>query len=100
MHKDQRRELERLQEALLEPQEDWLEEEDDSDEWLEEYFESDSVSCDVFNTDDTDVDLDDYSEAVHQGRRSGGCLVPIIVFLTLVLCALVGWLLWKQGVVG
>ena len=102
MHKDQREELRRLEEALLAqdaPEEVW-QEEDDSDEWLAEFYAGDPVSCDVYNTDDTDIDLDEYSRDVHQGRSGGGCLIPIIIFLTLVLCALVGFVLWKQGVIG
>ena len=99
MHKDQRQELERLQEALLETQDPWLEEEDE-EEWVEEFYEHESIHCDVYNADDTDVDLDEYSDAVHEGHHSGGCLVPIMIFLTLVLCALVGWFLWKLGVIG
>jgi len=103
MRKDQLEELRRLEEALLEqeaPEEDDWQEEDDSDEWLEEFYSSEPVHCDVYNTDEADLDLEEYSRDVHQGNSGGGCLIPILIFLTLVLCALVGFVLWKQGVIG
>ena len=102
MHKDQREELRRLEQALLEselPEEQW-QDEDDADQWLEEFYESEPVHCQVYNADDTDVDLDAFSEEVQRDHRSGGCLVPLMIFLTLVLCALVGYVLWLQGVIG
>lgn len=102
MRKDQQEELRRLEEALMEM--DQPEPEEDADQWLEDFYyvpeEDYAEPYDVYNTDEADVDLDDYSEDVHGGRQSGGCLVPILLFLTLVLCALVGFVLWKQGVIG
>ena len=92
MHKDQKEELERLEAALMEM--DQPEPEEDMDQWLEDLFddEEDYVeSYNVYTTDDADVELDESSQDVHEGRRGGGCLVPLLLFLTLVLCALVGF---------
>lgn len=104
MHKDQKEELERLEAALMEMDQPEEPEEEDMDQWLEDLFADEEDDCvesyDVYNTDDTDVELEEYSQDVHEGRRGGGCLIPILLFLTLVLCALVGFMLWKMGVIG
>lgn len=98
MRKDQQEELRRLEEALLEA-DDREDPEEEADQWLEEFYRQPAEEFDVYNTDDTDVELEEFSETVHQGRQKGGCLVPLIVLLTVVLCLLVGLLLWKQGVI-
>lgn len=99
MPKDRQEELRRLEKALLEI--DQPHQEENPDLWLEDFFDQEDEEVhSVYNTDDTDVDLDEFSEEVHAGGRSGGCLVPIMLLLTLVLCALVGFVLWKLGVIG
>lgn len=102
MRKDQREELRRLEQALLEPElpeEDW-QQDADTDQWLDDFYSPEPVHCQVYNADDTDVDLEEFSEEVQRGHRSGGCLLPLMIILTLVLCALVGYVLWLQGVIG
>lgn len=96
MRKDQREELRRLEEALLE-QERPAPETEEADRWLEDFYTEPVQGYRAYNTDTADVDMDAYSEDVHAGRR-GGCLVWLMVMLTVLLCALVGFLLWKQGV--
>ena len=84
MRKDQREALQRLQDALLE----------------EDFSENEPVpgfACNIYNTDSTDVDLEDYSEEVHRGRRRSS--LPVLVFLICV--AILGiMILWCLTVLG
>ena len=97
MRKDQRSELERLEAALLEADAPVTEEA--ADEWLEDFYEEPAGDFSVRNTDPSDVDLDDYSEDVYSPPRRGGCLIPLMILLTLVLAALTLYLLKLQGVI-
>ena len=97
MSKQQRDELRRLEEALMEDS-DLAGFDDFGYGQQNSQWQSVSIpDSNGRNTDRTDVDMDAYSEDVHAGRR-GGCLVWLMVMLTALLCALVGFLLWKQGV--
>ena len=72
MRKQQQKELRRLEEALMKaefPQEAFPADPEMELEWDE--LEADQ-SYDVYNTDDVDVDLEEYSENVHEGRHSSG----------------------------
>lgn len=97
MRKDQQEELRRLEEALLE--QDSAPAREDSDRWLEDFYIAPVPGCKAYNTDRADVDMEDYSAQVHAGKSGRGCLVGLVILLTAVLCALVGFLLWKQGVI-
>ena len=97
MRKDQQEALRRLEEALLEQETPPAR--DDSDQWLEEFYTEPAHDYTAYNADRTDVDMDVYSREVEAGRRRSGCLVWTAVILTAVLCALIGFLLWKQGVI-
>lgn len=97
MRKDQREELRRLEEALLEPEEaeDWQE---DSDLWLEQTYSAPG-DFQVYNTDTTDVDLEEFSEAVRQTPPRRGCLGFVIAFLSVCLLLLAGYLLYMLEVI-
>ena len=73
MRRAQEKELRRLEEALMEaeyPQEAFPADSDEMElDW--EYYEE----YDVYNTDDVDVDMDAYSEEVHQGKSGNGLSV-------------------------
>lgn len=90
MRRQQEKELRRLEEALLEaedPQEAFSAEEEMKLDWE---ASDEDVYCDVYNSDDVDVDMDAYSEDVHQGAGGSG----LGVFLTmLAMVALSGCIL-------
>ena len=103
MRKDQQEELRRLEQALLEAdaqdaQDAWEVTEEETDDWLEEIFlegQEDSPDYGVYNTDDTDVDMESYSEEVHNAPEKGGCAVGVFLVLIGVLGAVMLWLLKK-----
>ena len=80
MGKRQQKELRRLEEALMES--------DDLHEsagfWNNPPKMDDHI---VFNTDETDVDLDAYSEEVHQGRAGSGLSVLLTMVAMVALSA-------------
>ena len=81
MRKNQQRELERLERALIEA------EDTDSQEWD---AQSSPFDYDMYNTDDADVDLDDYSEEVYQqdDRRGLSVAVTMVAMVALSACIL------------
>ena len=81
MRKNQQRELERLERALMEA------EDTDFQEWDAQSFPFD---YDMYNTDDADVDLDDYSEEVYQqdDRRGLSVAVTMVAMVALSACIL------------
>ena len=99
MRKQQQRELQRLEEALLETEYNQEAFPADSDEFeldWEEYGESESY--DIYNTDDVDVDMDAYSEEVHQGKSGNGLSVVITMVAMVALSAGILFLLKYLGV--
>ena len=98
MRRQQEKELRRLEEALMEteyPQEAFPAEPEMELEW--DAF-ADSESYDVYNTDDVDVDLDEYSEEVHQGKRGSGLGVVFTMLCMVALSACILMLLKYLGV--
>ena len=81
MRKNQQRELERLERALIEAE--------DTD-FLEWDAQSSPFDYDMYNTDDADVDLDDYSEEVYQqdDRRGLSVAVTMVAMVALSACIL------------
>ena len=81
MRKNQQRELERLERALMEA------EDTDFQEWD---TQSSPFAYDMYNTDDADVDLDDYSEEVYQqdDRRGLSVAVTMVAMVALSACIL------------
>ena len=50
----------------------------------------------AYNSDRTDLDLDEFSETVRQGKK-GGCLKKIVGLLVLVALALAAYWLYQNG---
>ena len=99
MRRAQEKELRRLEEALLEaeyPQEAFPADSDEMELDWEDYGEYEQY--DVYNTDDVDVDLDAYSEEVHQGKRGSGLSVVITMVAMVALSAGILFLLKYLGV--
>lgn len=102
MRRAQEKELRRLEEALLEeeyPQEAFPADSDEMElDWedYEDYGEYEHY--DVYNTDDVDVDMDAYSEAVHQGKHGSGLSVVITMVAMVALSAGILFLLKYLGV--
>ncbi len=113
MARDTDEELKRLQQALLEEEEDA--QEDDELPQLATEEDSPIPNVDVYqnfsndygkklrnyasgyrayNTDKTDTDLESYSEEIRDGRKSLG-LLWFLVFLLLALIGIVCAVLWK-----
>lgn len=98
MRKQQEKELRRLEEALMEaeyPQEAFPADPELELDWDE--FE-DTESYDAYNTDDVDVDLEEYSEDVHQGKRGSGLGVVLTMICMVALSAGILMLLKYLGV--
>ena len=98
MRKQQEKELRRLEEALMEaeyPQEAFPADPELVLDWDE--FE-DTESYDAYNTDDVDVDLEEYSEDVHQGKRGSGLGVVLTMICMVALSAGILMLLKYLGV--
>lgn len=97
MFRDRDEELDRLEAALQEEDEE-EEYEDEDEEYEEEEEESTLPDFDAYNSDITDDDLEEFSEAVYEGRKKSrlGLLAFILVVLCLVLFAL-AWCLLKYG---
>lgn len=91
MGKRQQEELRRLEEALLAS--------DDRQElpdWGSRASQKDNYA--VYNTDESDVDLDAYSEEVHQGRAGSGLSVLLTMVAMVALSAGILLLLKILGV--
>lgn len=96
MRRAQEKELRRLEEALMEaeyPQEAFPADSDEMELDWENYEE-----YDVYNTDDVDVDMDTYSEEVHQGKSGNGLSVVITMVAMVALSAGILFLLKYLGV--
>ena len=99
MRRAQEKELRRLEEALLEaeyPQEAFSVDSDELELDWEEFEESHPY--DVYNTDDVDVDLEEYSEEVHGGKRGNGLGILLTMLVMVALSAGILYLLKLLGV--
>ena len=99
MRKQQQRELQRLEEALMEADYNQEAFSADSDEFeldWEDYDESESY--DVYNTDEVDVDMDEYSGDVHRGKQSSGLGVVLTMLAMVALSGCILFLLKYLGV--
>ena len=97
MFRDRDEELDRLEAALqeAEEEEDFSEEEEYEEDCEEE---SDLPDFDAYNSDITDDDLEEYSEEVYEGRKKSR--LGLLAFLLVVLCivlAILAWCLLKYG---
>ena len=105
MFKDQKEELQRLEEALRQDQElyepELPEEFEETPDILPEEFDGELVAetvsdADGWNTDTTDEDLEELSRAVYEApRRRSPNLLGIAAGL-LLLAAALGWLVMKE----
>ena len=95
MFKDQKKELERLEEALLEDQEAYepaMPEEFEED--LSEEYDDREVQG--WNADVTDTDLEDFSDRVYDAPKKGSVGLLGIATALLLLAAALGWLVMKK----
>ena len=83
MRKSQQRELERLERALME-------EEDNGFYSDQEDRKNQPFDYDMYNVDDADVDMEDYSEEVygHQSGRKLSVAVTMVAMVALAACIL------------
>lgn len=96
MFRDREKELERLSRQLLEEEtEEYEEEEDEADEYEEDDYDEDEPV--IYNTDTTDVDLEEYSEAVYEEPRRSWGLVAAVLLLTAAALLFLAYLLAKRG---
>ena len=98
MQNRQQKELQRLEEALMETE--WSEEttyaQPDTEDSTWGY--TSASDYDIFNTDDTDVDLEEYSEQVHQGHGSSVLSVLLTMLSMVALSAFILLFLKITGV--
>ena len=94
MRRDTKEELERLEQAL------WQEEEENAAGEQDKNYVSRPVPCPVYNTDRTDVDLEKYSEAVREpeNHRLTGLLLLALCLMAAIVGILGWWLLHYLGV--
>ena len=98
MRRQQEKELRRLEAALMEeeyPREAFPAEEELELDWEE--FDN-PEGYEVYNTDDVDVDLEEYSEDVHQGRGGSGLGIVLTMLAMVGLAAGILALLKYLGV--
>ena len=95
MFRDREEELDRLEAALLEQEEEVEEDE----EYEEEEYEEDALpDFDAYNADVVDEDLEEFSETVYQGSGKSplGFLAVLLILVSGLLLGL-AWFLLKQG---
>ena len=97
MFRDREEELDRLEAALLEQEEEDEEYEEDEEEY-EEYDEEALPDFDAYNADTVDEDLEEFSETVYQGSGKSplGFLAVLLILVSGLLLGL-AWFLLKQG---
>ena len=95
MFRDREEELDRLEAALLE-QEEEVEEDEEYEE--DEYEEEALPDFDAYNADVVDEDLEEFSETVYQGSGKSplGFLAVLLILVSGLLLGL-AWFLLKQG---
>lgn len=113
MRKDQKEELQRLEDALLEEEEARQTPEDDTDLLLQEIYgilEEDHTTpapqkivpapehYQTYNTDTTDVDLEQFSKALQEKPKGNGCLWSAITVVMGALLLTIWYLLRILGV--
>lgn len=97
MDKNQQRELQRLEDALMEVE--YTDLDFDDDELLDAAWpQVEDMDDSMYNTDDTDVDLDDYSEQVYSQRSGRGLSVAITMLAMVALSICIMLLLKITGV--
>jgi len=103
LSRDTDRELERLQKALLEEEEEEIHQDHtpmdmDTDIADTEIYQNHAGSFRAYNSDRADVDLDAYSQEVLQPKKqSNTFLVCLLILLTGTLVLVVLWLLGRMG---
>ena len=96
--RNQQEQLRRLEEALL--ADEHLEEQlSDADLLAQTRTFSLKESCNSYNTDHADVDLEDYSDQVYEGKRHKTIATLLVVFTILLLGGTVFYLLKFLGVI-
>lgn len=98
MGKREQEELRRLEAALLESEYQDETPVDELDLLEDTWQEVTDVRYDMYNADYADVDLDDYSEDIHRGRRSNSVLPLVAMLAIAALIAMIAWLLKFLGV--
>ena len=107
MFKDQKEELQRLEEALRQDQELYepelpeefeedLEDDTPPEEFDEDLIEGTASDPEGWNTDITDEDLEELSREVYETPRPRGTGLLGFVTVLLLLAALLGWLVMKE----
>ena len=102
MFRDRKEELDRLEAALLESDEEAETLTEDEEFLDEEEAEQPLPDFDAYNSDVTDEDLEAYSETVYEGgsRNRLGLLAVALALLSVVLFVLAWWLLKYGGFLG
>ena len=98
MFKDQKKELQRLEEELLKDQEAYepaMPEEFEED-LTEEFAEYSAQEVDGWNADVTDTDLEDFSDQVYEAPKKSSVNLLSIAAALLLLAAALGWLVMKK----
>ena len=92
MFRDKNEELKRLEDALLE--------QDAEEESYPEEAEEEIPDFEAYNSDITDTDLEEFSNEVlypPKKKSSMGFFSGLLIFLTIVFFALIGYMLLKGG---
>ena len=98
MRNRQQKELQRLEKALMELDDTQAYYNEPEEEEPELFWEQPEEDYDIYNTDDTDVDLEAYSEEVHQGKSGAGLSVVLTMLVMVALSASILLLLKYLGV--
>lgn len=91
----QQKELQRLEKALLEAEEETFE---DAYEDEEDFSQTQVFDYDAYNTDDTDVDMDEYILQVQEDSPGSGLGVVLTMLVMVALSACIFILLKYLGV--
>lgn len=92
MFRDKKEELKRLEDALLE--------QDAEEESYPKEEEEEIPDFEAYNTDVTDTDLEEFSNEVlypPKKKSSMGFFTGLLIFLTILFCFLIGYMLLKGG---
>ena len=98
MRNRQQKELQRLEKALLEADDFEAYYNEPEEEEPELLWQQTDEDYEIYNTDDTDVDLEAYSEEVHQGTSGNGLSVVLTMLVMVALSASILLLLKYLGV--
>ncbi len=122
MFKDASKELARIEAELLaeEPEEEPVDAQPEEDPWAYEdtapargsviyqNYSNDygknlrnyASGYHAYNSDTTDEDLEEYSQQVHEGKRSGGGVLAVLLVLILLLSGVLLFVAWQKGYLG